>query len=375
MVIIAAAIFLFGGSVVPAIAGLDSSSDLIINKNTIPSNIGEDGNILYVGGSGPGNYTTIQEAIGDATAGDTVFVYSGTYSENVNIPIPKRISVIGEDKNTTIIEGIGGDAVVSILMTDVVFEGFTVQGDSSGQDGIQVVTLMQDILINDNIIQDCAYGIWLPAATERITITSNHIRNNEYAGIRLGESDKNDIIGNIVEDNGDWGISLQALSKINNIAENTITGNNGGINIAGASEENEIVNNTISNNDLEGLLIEGLSTGNNIVGNDINNNFAGIKLSVSGQNIINKNNLESNTMEGLLLESSNSNIITQNNFIDNQRQAKYRLSSRNSWDENYWDNWIGLKLELPIFKSFPKLIGGLGTINLDRNPASEPYEI
>ncbi|MCK4416367.1 MAG: hypothetical protein KAU84_04365, partial [Thermoplasmatales archaeon] len=33
------------------------------------------GNILYVGGSGPGNYTKIQDAINAAWYGDTVFVY------------------------------------------------------------------------------------------------------------------------------------------------------------------------------------------------------------------------------------------------------------------------------------------------------------
>ena len=42
-----------------------------------------DGNILYVGGSGPNNYTAIQSAIDDAINGDTVFVYddSSPYRE------------------------------------------------------------------------------------------------------------------------------------------------------------------------------------------------------------------------------------------------------------------------------------------------------
>jgi hypothetical protein len=37
------------------------------------------GNWLYVGGSGPGNYTKIQDAIDNASNGDTVFVFNGTY--------------------------------------------------------------------------------------------------------------------------------------------------------------------------------------------------------------------------------------------------------------------------------------------------------
>ena len=36
-----------------------------------------NGNILYVGGIGDGNYTNIQDAINVALDGDTIFVYSG----------------------------------------------------------------------------------------------------------------------------------------------------------------------------------------------------------------------------------------------------------------------------------------------------------
>ena len=49
---------------------------------------------LYVGGGGPGNYTTVQEAIDAANDGDTVYVFGGTYYENVIVN--KRLSLIGE---------------------------------------------------------------------------------------------------------------------------------------------------------------------------------------------------------------------------------------------------------------------------------------
>ena len=58
---------------------------------------------LYVGGSGPGNYSSIQSAIDAASDGDTVFVYSGTYSEPITIE--KKLNLIGEEKTTTIIDG------------------------------------------------------------------------------------------------------------------------------------------------------------------------------------------------------------------------------------------------------------------------------
>ncbi len=48
--------------------------------------------ILYVGGGGPGNYTSIQEAIDNSTTGDTIFVYAGTYAENIDTKLKKVAS-------------------------------------------------------------------------------------------------------------------------------------------------------------------------------------------------------------------------------------------------------------------------------------------
>ena len=50
----------------------------------------------------PTDYSSIQEAINAATDGDTVFVKRGTYDET--LVLNKTISLIGEDRDTTIIE-------------------------------------------------------------------------------------------------------------------------------------------------------------------------------------------------------------------------------------------------------------------------------
>ncbi len=86
-------IFLFVGSSAISAFNVNTTND------SKPINRG----YLYVGGSGPGNYTTIQSAIDNASAKDTVYVYSGVYYENVDINKP--INLIGADKNTTIIDG------------------------------------------------------------------------------------------------------------------------------------------------------------------------------------------------------------------------------------------------------------------------------
>ena len=69
----------FGIIFVLVCAGVASGFNIQINDSEKNSR----GNILYVGGSGPGNYSKIQDAIDDASDGDTVFVFNGIYYENV----------------------------------------------------------------------------------------------------------------------------------------------------------------------------------------------------------------------------------------------------------------------------------------------------
>jgi len=51
---------------------------------------------LYVGGSVPNNYTTIQSAIDDAVDGDTVFVYDDSSPYREHLLIETSINLLGE---------------------------------------------------------------------------------------------------------------------------------------------------------------------------------------------------------------------------------------------------------------------------------------
>jgi nitrous oxidase accessory protein len=310
-----------------------------------------DRGVLYVGGSGPGNYTTIQEAINNATNGDTVFVYNGTYNENVDTKL-KKITLLGEDRDTTIIAGQTTDAVVRIGNSDTTVEGFTMVG-SSDEVILLVATLVEDVFITNNIIKDGTQGISLAITTSKITITGNVVMDNVYVGIQVQTSTYNLIQGNIVDNNGAQGIELSL-----------------------SSNHNSILNNTITNNGEEGIAIGGLSsTDNTIQGNVISENKIGIRFTSAGSNEIISNSIENSVMEGLLLSTSSENTIEMNNFIDNNRQATFKISSRNVWDANYWNNWVGIKFAAPIFQKFPKLILGGIRMNFDKNPQLEPYNI
>ncbi len=59
---------------------------------------------LIVDKNGDGNFKTIQEAVNHAQSGSTVYVKKGVYSEI--IVIKKQISLVGEDKDSTLISPI-----------------------------------------------------------------------------------------------------------------------------------------------------------------------------------------------------------------------------------------------------------------------------
>src|SRR6056297_2381950 len=60
---------------------------------------------------------TIQEGIDNASNSYTVFVYMGTYFEN--ILVDKSIKLIGENRNNTIIDGGGSEDIIHVSSDNV----------------------------------------------------------------------------------------------------------------------------------------------------------------------------------------------------------------------------------------------------------------
>jgi len=255
-----------------------------------PSKFVSDGNILYVGGMGPDNYTRIQDAIDNATDGDTVFVFNDSSPYYENIIINKSISLVGEDKNTTIIDGNESGDVVSIVSDWVNVSGFTIQNGGYGFDGI--IIFSKHTTITSSIASGNRYGIHL-CSSYGSNIIGNTIWNNNWAGIYLGSSGNNIITYNSIWNNFD-GICL-SFSCGNNIAGNDI-----------------------SNNTWYGIFLEE-SSGNNITGNNISNNYyEGISFYYSSVN-----NVIGNTMvgggiliQGYKLEHWNTHVIDISNTVN-----------------------------------------------------------
>ena len=117
--------------------------------------------IIYVDDDGGADYTKIQDAIDSAEDEDTIFVYNGKYKEN--IIIEKEINLIGENKEETIINGMGVGNVVYIDSDNVTINRFKIIncGGDYNDAGIEVNLYSDKLTISNNIITSCMNGIYM----------------------------------------------------------------------------------------------------------------------------------------------------------------------------------------------------------------------
>jgi parallel beta-helix repeat protein len=298
-----------------------------------------DGTTFYVGGSGPGNYTRIQDAIDNASNGDTVFVFSGIYHEHVGLRT--GLNLIGEDILTTVIEWNNGITVWSAPYSTI--RGFT--------------------------IRNAGYQAGIFGCVEHITVSNNMIFTNRGPGIFLEATDYAVIADNTIVTYGEWqwdleygcGIYLMA-DRYDNCLYNTFINNtiinNGygaGICLQGYShymwgyEHTTISGNTIIGNSsapsVVGIYLDADLITTTINSNTIRHYEYGIFLYSCGQNTIINNTVIENSY-GIYLWDASNNRIYHNNLIANEVNGV--TGDGNQWDDgypsggNYWSDYTGV---------------------------------
>ncbi|AKB53468.1 cell surface protein [Methanosarcina sp. A14] len=164
---------------------------------------------LRVSSATDGDYISLQAAIDEAEAGDTIIVSPGTYVENLKINKQVQIwSESGNPEDTVIRAAEPTKSAVEISVDRASFSGFAIEGSEKA--GI-LLTGVNSCYINNNRVQGAEYGILLKGSDSN-TISNNLITLDEK-GIRLENSNSNDIIGNTIAYNYGPGISLEASSK------------------------------------------------------------------------------------------------------------------------------------------------------------------
>jgi len=182
----------------------------------------------YVDDDGGADFTSIQEAINspEVMNGDIIYVYNGTYYENV--VVNKTVSLVGENENTTVIDGSGTGTIVRITANNVMVSNFTIRngghlGGGTWPDAGIWIDNSHNATMKGNIITNSAFGVFL-YYSNRIKVKENTISSNSQFGLYLAFSTDNVLIENIVKDNPYVGVGLQGSGN-NTFRDNNITGN------------------------------------------------------------------------------------------------------------------------------------------------------
>ena len=164
--------------------GINSCS-LTISQATIHS-------IIYVDDDGTADYTTIQDAINAAHSGDTIYVFNGTYQENIQVD--KTLILEGENPASTILDGLEKDTVIRLTADEVTITGFTITNSKNSSNEAGIYLSSNYTIISNNIIsENKGYGIY-SENTRGHQIISNSITKNYYDGISLISSKDNTIL-------------------------------------------------------------------------------------------------------------------------------------------------------------------------------------
>ncbi|UCE38642.1 MAG: right-handed parallel beta-helix repeat-containing protein [Thermoplasmata archaeon] len=368
-------ILLKRSSVIISVLFIISITMLIVpDENLIPTSSGAT---IYV----PTDYPTIQEAINAAKDGDTVYVFSGTYNENVLIN--KTINLTGENMESTIINGGGGGETVYVIADWVNITGFTITNDNPFIEGLIINSDYNTIV--GNKFSNIRIGIYIHYSSGNIIMGNIMLENGIYIiGEQLEHWNthnidisntvdgkpiyywKNQIEGIIPSDAGQVilanctnvivggqtitnvcvGISL-GFSSNNHIISNGVFSCKYKFSIRlHYSSGNTIMGNFVDNNRYFGLYLND-SSGNNISGNTFSNSQLGegIYFINSHGNYIAGNTINSNLDHGIWLEYSDGNYIIDNNVSNNAKGILSIYSSNNTIENNTcdWNAW-GIQL-------------------------------
>ena len=359
----------------------------------VTTSVASDGSTIYVDDDapndpGPGDpdvsdpledgsedhpFDEIQEGVDVASDGDAVYVYSGIYYENV--VVDKSIDLIGENKDTTIIDDGGNEDIIYVSADWVNISGFTIR---NGYSGIQLdhasnITIYENAIANNRV-----FGINLQSSSNNNTIFGNSIANNNEYGIYLN-GNYNIISGNSIANNYNLGIRSR-MAHNNKIIDNYFISN--GINIDGRNIhhynthiiENNYVNGkpiyyykndngvTVPSDAAQVILANcshfslknlnivnvdcgiqlGFSLYTNITENNIiDNNKDGISLQYSSGNNLTTNTIKSNNNFGINLKSSSNNNLSKNTIINNGVDLYLWGGGIYLWDSSRYNNISG----------------------------------
>lgn len=343
-------------------------------------------------------YTSIQQALNAAAAGDTVWVEAGNYREK-NIVISKPLVLTGD--KYPVLDGESRYEIISVRAGNVTVKGFQLQhsGISSLEDiaGIKIYNT-RNVVISDNILTDAFFGIYVQSGIN-CTIENNRLHASSQTeqqsgnGIHCWKSDSLRIIGNEISGHRDgiyfefvtnsviWRnlsarnirYGLHFMFSHNDAYISNIFRNNGaGVSVM-FTHGVKMFNNFFEDNwgdGAYGLLLKEISD-SYVTGNKFTNNTSGIFMEGVTRVQVEKNLFKSNGWGLKIQASCMDNTITANNFMSNTFDIGTNGSLvLNSFNRNYWDKYEGYDLNRDNTGDIPFHPVSLFSVIVEKNPAA-----
>ncbi|HEC89586.1 MAG TPA: PKD domain-containing protein, partial [Thermoplasmatales archaeon] len=291
-------------------------------------------------------WDNIQDAIDNASNGYTIYIWNGTYTENVTVD--KTVSIIGNSSAVCTVQTNDNTTSVFTVTADYVnINGLNISG-ANASSGVKI-NAVEHCNISNNILWRNHYGIYLYSSSNN-TITNCNAYNNSR-GINLYYSSDNTITNFNAYNNSKYGIHLSYSSKNNIIANCNVYSNSYGIYMFSyppdSIADNIIVNCSIYNNYNDGIYVCSYSyeySSSTTIENCsvYNNSGHGIFFDESSVNNIIGCSIYNNSQYGIWLESSNNNIL--NCTVYNNDVGICLSSNNNITDCNVYNDVIGIDL-------------------------------